>query len=253
MSTYTCSKGHASVESDYCSECGVKISGSGETAIAIATSLPTSPRSSSQICPDCAAIHEIDSGSFCEICGYNFLTGGHGEVPIAVSSAPSLTTAKQTETVKQIATIAEVVNPSELALTNSNKQNIDTKTILAWELIVSVDPKLASPDSPSPPTDRAPMTIRLDKPSNLIGRTSELRAIHPEVPLDYDDAVSSRHALINRQPDGSMVLRDIGSSNGTVLNGIEIKSLVDIPLKDGDRFSLGHWTSIEVKAVWSEQ
>ncbi|ELS33426.1 MULTISPECIES: FHA domain-containing protein [Pseudanabaena] len=264
MSIYTCSKGHASVESDYCSECGVKIAGNNAVAIA---GIASPPRSS-QICPDCTAPHEVGSGNFCEICGYNFVTGGHGEVPIPIAtplssaSISSQNTSSQgtssqgtssqdaaSDTVNQGA-IANVV---ELAVTN----DLPSLPVIpafkqehfSWELVVSIDPALASPDSPPPPRDLAPVTFRLEKPSNLIGRTSELRAIHPEVPLDYDDAVSSRHALVNRRDDGSYVLRDIGSSNGTLLNGIEIKSLVDIPLKNGDRIALGHWSSIEVKAI----
>jgi hypothetical protein len=235
MSTYLCSKGHNSVESDYCSECGVKISGGIPDNSPPIASKPFSVKaSSSQLCPDCAAPHESGSGNFCEICGYNFSTGGHGEVPIAIAPPPTVT---------ESTTLRQNAEPTAIPT------NHQPTPILAWELIVSVDPTLASAGSPPPPSDRAPITIRLEKTSNLIGRTSELRAIHPEIPLDYDDAVSSRHALINRQPDGSFVLRDIGSSNGTILNGIEIKSLVDIPLKDGDRFTLGHWTRIEVKAV----
>jgi hypothetical protein len=224
MSTYQCSKGHASDEPDYCSECGVKISGIASVNLPV----PIASRLVAKTCPDCAAPYEINSGNFCEICGYNFLTGGHGEVAIAAPPTPT----------------SEVTTRQ-----NAIAEPIDTPISSEWELIVSVDPTLASADSPPPPSDRAPKSFCLDKPSNLIGRTSQLRAIHPEIPLDYDDAVSSRHALVNRQPDGSFVLRDIGSSNGTILNGIEIKSLVDIPLKDGDRFTLGHWTSIEVKAI----
>jgi hypothetical protein len=227
MSIYTCSKGHASVEPDYCSECGVKISGNDVTG---SNNLPTS-QTNLQTCPDCAAPHEISSGNFCEICGYNFLTGGHNEVPIATISTPAVVTVKQA------------------VIPTAPSASSELKEILAWELVISIDPTLASPESPPPPSDRAPMTIRLEKSSNLIGRTSQLRAIYPEIALDDDDAVSSRHALVNRQPDGSFVLRDIGSSNGTIFNGIEIKSLVDIPLKDGDRFTLGHWTSIIVKAI----
>lgn len=237
MPTYTCSKGHISDESDYCSECGVKISGNSVTS---STGSVTSMQTSLQTCPDCAAPHEIGSGNFCEICGYNFLTGGHGEVPIAITNVPAVVT-----TVQPVESVVNVViEPSESISAVS-----ETQENLTWELIVSIDPALASPESPPPPIDRDPIAIRLEKPSNLIGRTSKLRAIYPEIPLDYDDAVSSRHALVNRQPDGSFVLRDIGSSNGTIFNGIEIKSLVDIPLKNGDRFTLGHWTSITVKAV----
>lgn len=241
MSIYTCSKGHISDEPDYCSECGVKINSNSVTG---STNSSISSQTSLQTCPDCSAPHEIGSGNFCEICGYNFLTGGHGEVPIAIQNTPAVV-----PTIQPVEPVANpvtnpVIDPLEsISVASKAQEN------LTWELIVSIDPTLASPESPPPPSDRPPITIRLEKPSNLIGRTSQLRAIYPEIPLDYDDAVSSRHALVNRQLDGSFVLRDIGSSNGTILNGIEIKSLVDIPLKNGDRFTLGHWTSITVKAV----
>lgn len=95
----------------------------------------------------------------------------------------------------------------------------------------------------------APLAIALDKPINLIGRRSEKRAILPEVSLDLDDAVSHRHALLTRGDDGSLILRDIGSSNGTRLNGADVHPLTDMPMHDGDQITLGRWTRITVKAV----
>ena len=95
----------------------------------------------------------------------------------------------------------------------------------------------------------APVTIQLDKTVNLIGRKSEKRAILPEVPLDLDDAVSHRHALLTRGDDGSLTLRDIGSANGTRLNGADGQPLVDIPLHDGDQITLGRWTRLTVKTA----
>lgn len=115
----------------------------------------------------------------------------------------------------------------------------------AWELVIRVDPSLRQADSPEAPgiPDRA---LSLTQPQYLIGRTSEARAIFPEIALDADAAVSHRHGLLARQADGSYVLRDLGSSNGTVLNGVEIKALVDCGLRSGDEFTLGHWTRIQV-------
>ena len=89
----------------------------------------------------------------------------------------------------------------------------------------------------------------LAKPVNLIGRQSAARAIHPEIPLDFDDAVSHRHAVLTKLDDGSLVLRDIGSSNGTQVNATEVQPMTDIPLHDGDEITLGHWTRIKV--TWS--
>jgi pSer/pThr/pTyr-binding forkhead associated (FHA) protein len=112
-----------------------------------------------------------------------------------------------------------------------------------------VDPSLRDPDGPEPPAGVAPLTITLDKAVSLIGRRSDKRAILPEVSLDLDDGVSHRHALLTHGDDGSLTLRDIGSSNGTRLNGADVQPLQDIILHDGDQITLGRWTRLTVKAV----
>jgi hypothetical protein len=119
-----------------------------------------------------------------------------------------------------------------------------------WLVVVAVDPSLRETGSPEPPAGVGPFTIPLDKPISMIGRKSASRAIFPEIPLDYDDAVSHRHALLERGADGRLVLRDIGAANGTRLNGKDVAAMVDQPLKDGDQITLGHWTRITVKAVF---
>lgn len=71
--------------------------------------------------------------------------------------------------------------------------------------------------------------------------------MEPEISLDFDDAISHRHAQIICQSDGILVLRDIGSSNGTLLNGIALPAMNIVPLKDGDHIILGHWTKIMIR------
>jgi FHA domain len=221
MSTYLCPKGHESTESDYCSECGAKLGGAFEPVPSVVKE-PISVRVSSQLCPDCSAPHELGSGNFCEICGYNFTTGAHGELPLTIAPIPEVETTKQ--------------------------GGEEKAPVIAWEVVVTIDSVPHHPDSPPPP-DLAPITIRLDKTAHLIGRTSQVRAIYPEIALDVDDAVSHRHALIECQPDGDLTLRDIGSANGTELNGVEIKPMTDIRLKNSDEITVGHWTKIQVKAI----
>ncbi len=210
MPIYQCSQGHKSTESDYCSDCGAKILGSAQLELSTPTSKLT-------ICPGCSAPYEPNNSNFCEICGYNFVTNSSGEVP-HFSPSP------------------EVTSYSPLP-------------ILAWEIIITVDPSLREAESPLLPVNQPPMTLRLAKESNLIGRTSEARLIYPEIALDLDDAVSRRHAILNLQPDGTLTLRDIDSANGTKLNKVILKPMVDVPLQDGDEFTLGHWTRIAIKAV----
>ncbi len=248
MATYSCPKGHASTEADYCSECGVKMANGAPDNVAAAVSAV----SAAQSCPDCGTLHELASGKFCEICGYNFSTGGHGELPVAPVIAPVIK-----PVIKPV--IAPVtVNPNEAAPLPDQgatvKQNApmsassDRTAVrsITWAVEITIDPTLRHPDSPEPPAQQAPIILDLEKTNTLVGRNSQMRAIHPDIALDWDDAVSHRHALINRQPDGQLTVRDIGSSNGTSINKIEIAPMVDITLNDGDAITLGHWTKLKI-------
>jgi hypothetical protein len=197
MPSYPCPKGHDSTDPDFCSVCGAKLQA-------------TTPEAA--VCPDCGGKREPPGGMFCEICGFNFATGAHGELKPAPPAPPPA--------------------PSR-----------------HWEVIVTVDSSLRVAESPDPPADFAPLAIPLNQEATLIGRRSERRAIAPEISLDQDDAVSHRHALLNCTPQGALTLRDLGSANGTMLNGAVLPPLTDAELKDGDAFTLGHWTKVTVKAA----
>ena len=119
----------------------------------------------------------------------------------------------------------------------------------SWEVAVAVDPSLKSEESPEPPANIESRLIRLHADSNLIGRKSEKRAIFPEIALDLDDAVSHRHAMLTKSREGSLVLRDLGSANGTRLNGVDVQPLTDTPLKNGDDITLGHWTRLSIRTT----
>ncbi len=225
MAVYGCPKGHQSTEPDFCSECGSKIQGAPGTAPA-SPALTATAATFGQ-CPDCGA-PRVDTGSnFCEVCGYNFATGTHGNVPDDVLVAPEP---------PPVAT--PPVEPPPVAIVPS---------IRHWTVVAAVDASLRDPEGPELPTNTVPVVIQLDKPVNLIGRTSEKRGIHPEISLDIDDGISHRHALLTCGEDGVLTLRDIGSSNGTRLNGADVKALEDIALHDGDQITLGRWTRLSVK------
>jgi FHA domain len=206
LTSYICPQGHQSLDPDYCSQCGSRISIMTDATIdATVDNSPglvkvaqplTTPAAIS--CPVCATTRT--PGNFCETCGYNFLTG----------------------------------TPAELLASTTG-----------WQIEVAIDNKLATPDSPLSP-ERPTQSIDLTVGSYLIGRTSQKRAILPQISLDFDDAVSHRHALIELRADRSLILRDIGSANGTNLNGHEIPLTRDIPLRAGDVVTLGHWTKITI-------
>ena len=71
--------------------------------------------------------------------------------------------------------------------------------------------------------------IRLDGFPVVLGRD-------PDADVRLRDAkISRRHCEINRL-DGELVVRDLGSTNGTFVNGIRIDRAV---LSPGDRLALG--------------
>ncbi len=223
MTTYNCPKGHTSTEADFCSICGTRIEGSSTPAT-------PSPSTSSTIpCPDCGTIHDPHDGKFCEICGYNFDTGKSGELPIDPTPVP----------------IPPLYIPDLPGIDLPPPPPPATQTL--WTVTIAIDPSLAAPESPTPPT-QAPQEHRISPGmAHLLGRTNISRAITPEIALDFDNAISSRHAILACQSDGQLILRDIGSSNGTQLNGVDLEAMKDYPLKLGDRITLGHWTSLTLR------
>jgi hypothetical protein len=251
MAVYLCPKGHDSIDNDYCSDCGTKIDAAGSLGAANLSSFiqqsvdinPAKPSIGSMIdCPDCATPHDPTEGIFCEICGYNFKTKAHGEIPLDPVEIPPAVIPMPIEIPPlEILSNLPPETPSSTVGVSASSGTIE------WQLEITIDPSLAAPESPPPPK-QGPIVVNLSKPMSLIGRTSETRANYPDVALDFDEAVSSRHAVLN-MTTSSLTLRDIGSSNGTYVNGIEIKPMVDIQLKPGDMFSLGHWTKITVQAL----
>ncbi len=76
---------------------------------------------------------------------------------------------------------------------------------------------------------------------NLIGRASPSEGISPMVDLtsaDISGSVSRRHARIGKD-DSSIYVEDLGSSNGTRLNGQALRAGMQAPLNDGDEVIFG--------------
>jgi pSer/pThr/pTyr-binding forkhead associated (FHA) protein len=75
-----------------------------------------------------------------------------------------------------------------------------------------------------------------------LGRITEGQPILPDIDLSpyegYAEGVSRLHAAIRITERGVMIV-DLGSSNGTRINGQKIVPNVNYPLKDGDIIALG--------------
>lgn len=81
-----------------------------------------------------------------------------------------------------------------------------------------------------------------DRTEFTIGRVSEAQPIMPDIDLTpyqaYANGVSRLHAVLKRSGD-KVTIMDLGSSNGTFINGLRIKPNTDQPVKHGDTISLG--------------
>jgi pSer/pThr/pTyr-binding forkhead associated (FHA) protein len=75
-----------------------------------------------------------------------------------------------------------------------------------------------------------------------MGRLSEGQPIMPDIDLTpyqaYASGVSRLHAVVKRDPD-RVVIMDLGSSNGTYLNGRRLNPHTEEMLKHGDVIALG--------------
>jgi hypothetical protein len=75
-----------------------------------------------------------------------------------------------------------------------------------------------------------------------IGRLDAAHGVFPDVDLSPDggleEGVSRRHCKI-WQGEGSLFVEDLGSANGTLLNGRRLTPYMPHPLEDGDDLQLG--------------
>lgn len=86
-------------------------------------------------------------------------------------------------------------------------------------------------------------SFALDKDVTTIGRPDSATQNYPDIEIDLDDAVSRRHAEIVRRGDGFCVV-DVGSANGTLLNGQILEPDQEQKLAPGDRIHVGERTEI---------
>ena len=235
--SYPCPKDstHQSEDPDYCSVCGAKIGGAALLSSTAGPNLNGVASAGTDICPDCGLARHAGA-KFCEVCRYNFETHSSALLSAAVPAPPASALPEPSLPPK----------PDMTAAANSSTG----AAFLGWEALVSVDPSLyVEPDPQAPcPANEPDRTFPLDLAENLIGRRSDRRDIHPEVPLS-DSGVSHRHAKILRQPDGSLGLLDLGSTNGTQMNGKDVPAGIRTSLQSGDQITLGCWTRITIRTV----
>ena len=218
-------------------------------------SLPAPPAvpAGGELCPDCGALRDDDRQVYCEVCGYNFVAGvaGSGPPPAYVPTpaasgggdpAPLAKDAVEGFSSLPASTAASL--PSGLTADGSPAACGDTAR---WELILTVDANLYGTPNPDAPVGQPPRKFRLFERETLIGRAgTEVRV---QVPVHGDLGVSRRQALLIQGGDGSLLLRDLNSANGTRVNGVDVLPGADTLLHDGAVIAMGAWTSIMIRAL----
>jgi hypothetical protein len=125
-----------------------------------------------------------------------------------------------------------------------------------WEAVVSVDRTQFDRHTTEGmvfPAESSERRFALEGPLLRIGRRRVgTGAAIPEIDLSVepvDPGISRMHAALERQPDGTFCLKDLGSTNGTVVGDDPrpIAPDVAVPLVDGDLIRIGAWTTITIR------
>lgn len=156
------------------------------------------------VCPNCQ--HEnIDGTMFCEDCGAQIISSDTMITQIINEDESS---------------VVDKVDTHDLPV---NKDDINTWASLHLIEIGQILPL----------ADRSEFTL---------GRVTDAQAIMPDIDLTpykaYAQGVSRLHTVILRE-GGQVFIMDLGSANGTYLNGKRLKTNVRQALKHGDMISLG--------------
>lgn len=228
MPDVVCPRGHLSTEPDFCSECGLRI-----TPPAAAAPVAAAPAPTGEPCPDCGTPRVVGA-RFCEVCRHNFVSVTGTAQPSPASTPPLVPPSSPFAAPPSPAAVPAPKPPlAEPVFAGSGN---------VW-VVVSRDPDRPDAET-SPEPDRA---YPLDLAENLVGRRNARRDVHPEIPV-ADPSVSARHLKICRRPDGTLYGVDVGSSNGTSLNGTALSEGVEATLEAGDRLSLGAYTLLTLEA-----
>ena len=206
----------------------------------VATGGPAQASAAPMLCPNCGTPRE-NNGRFCGVCRYNFETG-QSYAP----SPPAATTPAPPPAAQPAAPPAPADGPPA-----QDAAAAETGLLLAgapkapWAVLIDFDPTIDPTATPDISHARPRLTFPLDLPEILIGRAGGKG--HPEIPI-VDEGVSSRHAKILFDVAGDPFLLDLGSTNGTQVNGVAVTAGLPVALKPDDRIVLGRWTRITLKA-----
>jgi hypothetical protein len=195
-----------------------------------------------RICPDCGTPNP-DNNRFCEVCKYDFHNQASG---VGVTPAVEVAPAQQ----MAVTTPPLPIQPPPLPMIAPPAATTAAPLVAMVKLnvVIMADPSLAEDEESRAqcPVDYIERVFPLDLDENLIGRRSDEKGVFPEIMID-DPGVSRRHLKFNKQPDGSFAALELGSANGTKLNGNDLAPGIVTPVSEGDELTLGAWTRLKLR------
>jgi len=204
--------------------------------------------------PTCVEGHASTTDDYCDVCG----------APIAISppqpaeaSAPEVkpcpaceapVSGRFCEACGHDCALPEPVSPPPPA---------NAAAPVAWTAVVAADREFyqrvlarEGPDTVEFPQYFPERRIGLHQETTLIGRHNRDQGVEPGIDLGIhpvDRGVSTQHAVLRIRESG-LTVTDLGSTNGTSLNGSDdlLPKGEETPLNDGDRIHVGAWTTITI-------
>lgn len=179
---------------------------------------PVATSASGQKCPTCGFYNRVGV-LVCENCGTNLLSGE--------STVPGT---------RQFAGQEKAKADPDLKLSTEEVKALKTAGTDVFE--DSMVLRLEIDGAPAP-------ILVYPKAETSLGRRDPATGTMPDVDLTtyagYRMGVSRRHAVI-RLNNRRLEIYDLGSSNGTAVNGVRLAPHQPYPLRDGDEISLGKMT-----------
>jgi hypothetical protein len=219
--SFTCPRGHHSASDDYCSVCGIR--NPAEPVLAGARTGQATAATES-VCLVCG-VQRDGLDLYCVNCGYDFEMGEPFVPEPAAEPEPQL----NGFTPSTITTPSAPSAPSLVLLSSVNTRRFD------------------DPGCPPPPVDLSERTFILDRHSIVIGREGSSL----DIPIHGDPYISRRHAEIVWM-GSAWGVRDLGSTNGTRVNGVPLEGSEVKLLAPDDVIELGFFSQLTVRGLSGE-
>jgi hypothetical protein len=252
-----CADGHQTRSTDYCDVCG--------SALGAA---PAPDPAALRLCPNC---HAPTSGRFCEGCGHDCAL----PPPTATSPRPgdgsdatdqaradfgAASAGRRTESSRAGAHPDHRGGSDPAMIATGAPPDSDRSRVWVARIYADREFYARVQARKGPDADRVEFPdfyperrIILRGNQFLIGKRSASQGIVPEIDLGIapaDIGVSRAHAMIQVGQRGALTVTDLGSTNGTSLDGAEtpITAQQAVALREGSRIHVGGWTTIAITA-----